>query len=187
MRKAGCVQLDLGIESGSDAVLRRLKKGITTNQIKDVFEICHKNRMRTFANILINVPDESLKEINETLILLNKIMPSVTSFNIFIPYLGTEIYKTQNVNLAVDEYYILGQPPLDLVLDSRFRFAKHGLDFKKFYVENHKKYNSILNFVPDYFSYYYIKQLIVSRKKKDYLIQIKSLFREYVKQVSQRE
>lgn len=185
MKKAGCMQVDLGVESGSDAVLKRLKKGITTKQIKEVFKACHKIGMRTFANILINVPDETEEEINDTLRILDEIRPSVTSFNIFIPYLGTEIYKNQKVNLTPDKYSILGEPPLKLVLDSKFRFAKHNIDFRKFYITNHKKYNSMFTFLPDYFSLYYFKRLIRSRRKKDYIFQIKSLVKEYMNQVQQ--
>lgn len=182
MKKAGCWQIDLGVESGSDKVLKRLKKGITVKQTKEVFKICHKIGMRIFANILINVPDETEEEINETLKLLDEIKPSVTSFNIFIPYLGTEIYKDQNINLSPNEYSILGEPPLKLVQNPRFRFARHNLDFVKFYAENHKKYNSVLTFLPAYFSSYYLRLLLKSRKKKEYIYGFKSLVKEYIKQ-----
>ena len=183
MKKAGCVQVDLGVESGSDKVLKRLKKGITVQQIKEVFKICHKIGMRTFANILINVPQETEGEVNETLELLDEIKPCVTSFNIFIPYLGTEIYNQQNVNLSPVEYDVLGEPPLKLVSNSKFRFAQHNIDFAKFYIKSHKKYNSMFTFLPDYFSLYYLKLLLKSRKKQDYIFGIKGLVREYLRQV----
>lgn len=183
MKKAGCVQVDLGVESGSETVLKRLKKGITVKQIKEIFTICHKIGMRTFANILVNIPGETEEEINETLQLLDEIKPSVTSFNIFIPYLGTEIYNNHNLNLSPAEYSILGESPLKLVLNSKFRFARHNIDFTKFYTANHKKYNSMFTFLPDYFSLYYLKLLLKSRKKKDYIFGIKGLVREYLRQV----
>lgn len=186
MKEAGCVQVDLGVESGSEAVLKRLKKGITVTQIREVFKACHKVGIRTFANILINVPDETEEEIDDTLKLLDQIKPSVTSFNIFIPYLGTEIYRDQKVNLSPEEYSLLGEPPRKLVSNPRFRFTKHNIDFNKFYVVNHKKYNSMFTFLPDYFSPYYLKQLIRSRKKKDYFFQLKNLAKEYIKQVNQK-
>lgn len=185
MKKSGCVQVDLGIESGSDAVLKRLKKGITVEQIRKVLFTCNKIGMRTFANILVNVPDETEEEINETLELLDEIKPSVTSFNIFIPYLGTEIYNNSNLNLPPEKYRMLGEAPLKLVTYPGFRFAKHSLDFEEFYKTNHKKYNSLLTFLPDYFSIYYLKQIIRSRKKRDYLRKTKSLAKEYIKQVAQ--
>ncbi len=185
MKTAGCVQVDLGIESGSDAVLKRLKKGITVKQIKNVVKICNKIGIRTFANILINVPGETEDEIKDTLELLNEIKPTVTSFNIFIPYLGTEIYKNSNLNLDPNEYYLLGEPPLKLVSNARFRFAQHNIDFNKFYLINHKKYNSMLAFLPDYFSSIYLNQLIRSKKKKEYFFQFKNLIKEFIKQVHQ--
>lgn len=186
MKMAGCMQVDLGVESGSETVLKRLKKGITVKQIKEIFKACHEIGMRTFANILINVPDETKEEIDETLKLLDEIKPSVTSFNIFIPYLGTEVYKKQDINLKPDEYNLLGEAPRKLVLNPKFRFAKHDIDFNEFYVVNHKKYNSIFRFLPYYFNLTYLKQLFKSKKKKDYFYQSNNLIKEYIKQVRQK-
>ena len=183
MKKVGCAQIDLGVESGSDAVLKRLKKGITVRQIKEVFNFCRQAGIRTFANILINVPEETEEEIKETLMLLDEIKPSVVSFNIFIPYLGTEIYQALKVNLCPEEYSLLGESPWKLLLDSRFRFAKHSLDFNDFYRRNHRRYNHIYNFLRDYFSWYYFRQLCMSRRKKDYFLKLGDLVGEYFKQM----
>ena len=140
--------------------------------------------MRTFCNILINVPEETEQELRKTLQLLDEIKPSVSSFNIFIPYVGTEIYENQNMNLHPDEYSLLGKPPLELVSNPRFRFAKHDIDFKDFYLLNHKKYNSLFTFILRYyFSTYYFKQLFRSRRKGEYLFQLKNLIKEYLKQM----
>ncbi|MBL7085059.1 MAG: radical SAM protein [Candidatus Omnitrophica bacterium] len=186
MKKSGCIQVDLGVESGSLEVLKRLKKGISVEEIKRVFSACRKVGMRTFANILINVPDETEDEINETLKLLDEIHPTVTSFNIFIPYVGTAIYNQYKLELEPKEYALLNLPPRELARNPRFRFAKHNIDFNKFYVLNHKKYNSPFTFLPDYFSSYYLNQLIRSKKKKDYLSNFKDLIKEYVKQAHQK-
>lgn len=182
MKEAGCIQVDLGVESGSIDVLKRIKKNISIKQVKEVFRICRKLGIRTFANILINLPDETEDDLRITLELLNEIKPSVTSFNIFTPYLGTEIYESSSLNLSPSEYSLLGRPPLELVQDQRFRFAKHKIDFKEFYTVNHPKFNSLHTFLPYYLSSCYIKQLIKSKRKYEYILQLKNLFREYFKQ-----
>ena len=183
MKKAGCVQVDLGVESGSETVLKRLKKGISVGQTKEVFRACRKIGMRTFANILVNVPGETEVEVNDTLRLLDDIKPSVTSFNVFIPYIGTEIYNDSGLGLKPSEYWMLGEPPLKLVKEERFRFAAHSMDFADFYYRNHKKYNSIFTFLPDYLSPGYLKRVVMSRKKREYFLGIKDLAKEYLKQV----
>ena len=188
MKKAGCIQVDFGVESGSPSVLKRLKKGIEVGEIKRVFSFCRKVGMRTFANILINVPDETEEDINETIKLLDEIHPTITSFNIFIPFIGTEIYTQyeHKIRLKPREYGLLALPPRELAENPRFRFAKHNIDFNGFYVLNHKKYNSLFNFLPVYFSFNYLTQLIRSKRKKEYFFRFKDLLKEYVKQVCQK-
>ncbi|MCX6748471.1 MAG: radical SAM protein, partial [Candidatus Pacearchaeota archaeon] len=43
MKKAGCIQIAFGFESGSQEALNRMKKGITVEQIRKAVEICNKN------------------------------------------------------------------------------------------------------------------------------------------------
>lgn len=182
MRKAGCIQVDFGVESGSPECLKRVKKGITVDQIKDAFAACKKVGIRTFANILINLPGETEDELKQTFDLLEQIKPTVTSFNTFTPYVGTDIYDNWQVKLSPKDYSILGEPPLQLVTNPQFRFADHQLDLEEFYRANHKKYNSLKNSIGVLASTGYIKCLLKSRKKAEYGKQLGNLFREMYKQ-----
>ena len=49
MADSGCVQMDFGVERGTDEELKALKKGQTLKQVRDVFGYCHKYGIRTFA------------------------------------------------------------------------------------------------------------------------------------------
>lgn len=182
MKKAGCVQIDFGVESGSDEILLKMKKGSTREQIKKAFKLCHDSKIRTFANILINFPEETRNNINETLTLLEEIKPEVTSFNIFIPYLGTDIYNQYSINLAKEEYYKLGLSPLELINEPRFIFAKHDINFKEFYAYNHKKFNKLFRFFAGNFNQRYLGTLLKSKRKSDYFKQLPVLLKELLLQ-----
>ena len=91
MSEAGCVQMDFGVERGSNEALSKLKKGQTVEKIREIFDLCKKYGIRTFANMLVNIPEETEQDLLDIKRLLDKIQPNITSVNIFEGYIGTEL------------------------------------------------------------------------------------------------
>ena len=83
MSNAGCVQIDFGVERGSDAALNIVHKGQTIEMVKNIFSLCHKYGIRTFANMLVNLPQEKEEDLNDILRLLDILRPEITRINIF--------------------------------------------------------------------------------------------------------
>ncbi len=96
IKKAGCVQVDLGLESGSDKILRKIKKGITTKEILEGCNLLRKNNMRFTTNMLVGCPDETIVDLKKSYNLLRKIKPSFGVANFLTVLPGTSLY---------DEYY----------------------------------------------------------------------------------
>jgi len=93
MAKAGCIQLDFGVERGSDRALQELRKGITIEQIKDTFALCHKYKIRTFANFLVNIPGETPQDWIDIEKLIKEIRPTITCINVYQYYEGCALGK----------------------------------------------------------------------------------------------
>ncbi|MBU1235116.1 MAG: radical SAM protein, partial [Proteobacteria bacterium] len=55
MSESGCIQMDFGVERGSDQSLYDIGKYQTVRQIENTFRLCKKYKIRTFANMLVNV------------------------------------------------------------------------------------------------------------------------------------
>lgn len=183
MRNAGCVQIDFGVEKGSDQALKSLKKGITVRQIKNTFQCCHDLCIRTFANMLVNTPGETEDDLNDIINLVREIKPSIVSFNIFAPYPGCEIYDSFCENLGQKDYLLLMNT--GLLLDSmadKFRFAAHDTDLLKWVEESGKKFNRILPNITIYFKLKYLHHIMLSKRKSDYARQLKFLFKEFIVQ-----
>ena len=98
MKEAGCVQIDVGVESGSDAVLKNLNKNETVAELKAAFAVARQIGVKTFASFIIGNPGEGLKEIQETRQLALEIKPDMAVFCILVPYPGTALYDLAKQN-----------------------------------------------------------------------------------------
>jgi len=184
MRDSGCVQIDFGVEKGSDKALIALKKGITIAQVKKTFTDCHKLGIRTFANMLVNTPQETEQDVKDVVELVEKIKPEIVTFNIFMPYPGCEIFDERCKDLKRIDYPRLMSDPCKLIKESpeNFRFAAHNLDFSSWSKRVMYKYNRILPNLKVYLNYFYCRSLLHSRRKINYLHQIIFLVREFINQ-----
>jgi radical SAM superfamily enzyme YgiQ (UPF0313 family) len=104
LRDAGCIQLDFGVETGSPKLLHRIRKATSVEQTIVAFDLCKKNGIRTFANILLNLPGEEDDDLRLTHELLAKIKPTYTSVGVTMPYPGTEICKAFSRPICKEDY-----------------------------------------------------------------------------------
>lgn len=93
MKKAGCVIISYGIESGSQKILDNLKKGIRVNQIKKAAMLARKFGFKLNYFIIVGSPGETDDTIRETMKIIEETKP--TSIFTYIMQLtpGTEIYE----------------------------------------------------------------------------------------------
>ncbi|MFH1786557.1 MAG: radical SAM protein [archaeon] len=92
LKKAGCIGISFGVESGSQKILDTLRKGITIEQIKNTFALCKKYKMPTKAYIMLGSPGESHDTLRRTEELLKEIKPNSVSFSITTPVFGSYLY-----------------------------------------------------------------------------------------------
>jgi anaerobic magnesium-protoporphyrin IX monomethyl ester cyclase len=108
MKRAGCRELWIGIESGSTKILKEMKKGIDLGEVRRLFEVTAKLGFFRRAYILLGTPEESLEDIKLSEEIVDEIKPDAVGFTILAPYPGTSYYDFKlhkNVNWAeVDEY-----------------------------------------------------------------------------------
>lgn len=76
MKKAGCMQVCIGVESGSQVVRKRLSRDMPDEVIRNAFRTCRKMGLRTKASALIGLPGESKKEVEDTVEFLRDVKPT---------------------------------------------------------------------------------------------------------------
>jgi len=94
VKEAGCFRIHLGVETSSDEGLKRLKKGITVEQIRQVFQWVRSMDISTVAYFLIGCPHEKNREdVLKTVTFAKEIDPDFALFNLLTPYPATELYE----------------------------------------------------------------------------------------------
>ena len=93
MRKAGCIQISYGVESGSEKIRDLLNKNIKTDQIKTAFALTTKYGILPRAYFIYGCPGESRDTIQETIDLIHEIKPLAAIFYILDIFPGTALYS----------------------------------------------------------------------------------------------
>ena len=97
MKKAGCVGIHVGIESGDPKVLKSIGKGgfqeKHTEKIKNVFEYARKIGIETVAFFMIGFPGETKESISKTYEWARELRPNRAWFSAVIPYPGTKLHE----------------------------------------------------------------------------------------------
>ncbi len=93
MKKAGCVNIAFGVESGSQKVLNAINKGLRVEDVVRQFNDCRKVGIFTHAFLMVGNPTENMDDINKTIELVKKIKPFSIYVSITTPYPGTYLFN----------------------------------------------------------------------------------------------
>jgi anaerobic magnesium-protoporphyrin IX monomethyl ester cyclase len=93
MRKAGCIQISYGVESGSEKIRDMLNKNIKTDDIRRAFTLTTMYGILARAYFIYGSPGESWETIQETIDLICEIKPLSIIFYILDIFPGTALYE----------------------------------------------------------------------------------------------
>ena len=93
MKKAGCVRVNFGIESGSPRVLKIMKKGITMEQARTAVKAALEAGLDVTLNFLMVFPYETWEDIGLTVDAIKEFraMGAKPSYSFIVIYPGTEL------------------------------------------------------------------------------------------------
>lgn len=101
IKKSGCYNLFVGLESGCDRTLEKMNKGFTTKEAADFFKKLNGAGLFFGVSIIIGYPGETEAEFRESLdfIIKNKaLIPKIEQINPFTHYDGTTSGKKADKN-----------------------------------------------------------------------------------------
>lgn len=144
MRKAGCHRVAFGIESGNQAVLDNLGKGITLRQAEDAVRMARRAGLETFGFFMFGFEDDTEETMADTIRFAGKLPLDLAKASIIVPFPGSPLhaeynrkgllkppgdYRHYNTNVSPRDVYM--HPSLDWDVVE----AYHKRFFKSFYLK----------------------------------------------------
>lgn len=103
MKRSGCINLFIGLESGSDKILQRMRKGFTSNEAKDFFIKLQNSSLTFEISLIVGYPTESQQDFKDTLYFLKKnrgLISTVAQVNSFTLYKNSGLSKENDVDFV---------------------------------------------------------------------------------------
>jgi len=99
MYDAGFYNINLGVESGDDEVLKKIRKGTTVTQIKEAFRIAKKVGFQMTLFCVIGLPGSTIETVEKTFKLVQESGYNF-NFSVCTPYPGSPLWDEIKGNLG---------------------------------------------------------------------------------------
>ncbi len=106
MKDAGCVEVGVGVESGSNKILKIINKGETIEANTMARAICKEVGIHFKTFFIIGLPGEDYETVNETRQWIIDNRPDAYSLFIFVPLPGAPIYEEIKKNSGIYDYVL---------------------------------------------------------------------------------
>lgn len=93
MKKAGCWEISFGLESGSDEMLKGMRKSITSEVSEQAVRWTHDAGIRVKGLFMLGYPGETRESIEETKAFVKRLPLTTMNLSKFTPYPGSPIYR----------------------------------------------------------------------------------------------
>ena len=111
MKKAGCNGIKVGIESGSERVLKEMNKGITHDHVRSAAKLFRKFGIHWTGYFMMGVPGETVEDVYKTLDFMYEVKPDFASIGVYEPFPGTPMFAEGTKrglvkpDMSMDDFY----------------------------------------------------------------------------------
>lgn len=130
MKKAGCVRVFFGIESGNDSILKVMRKQATVKQAREAVNTFKKAGIQTGAFFILGYPGEDLGTVLDTVNFASSLPLNYLSFTFPYPIPGTPLYERVKDSMIYEEWTEPGG----------FHLMKHKLLFRSPFSQTELKF-----------------------------------------------
>ena len=111
MKAAGCTTIKIGVESGSDKILRSIRKRVTKDGIRYAAEAIKESGISLTVFLMAGFPDETDDDLKETIAFARELKANYYNLSIVTPYYGTEMFNHWRRHLPSNHWEYFHQSP----------------------------------------------------------------------------
>jgi len=93
LARAGCVEVWMGVESGSQKILDAMQKGLRVEQVGQARESLRENGIRACYFLQFGYPGETWRDIEKTIQMVRETRPDDLGISVSYPLPGTRFYE----------------------------------------------------------------------------------------------
>ena len=141
LARAGCENIWMGAESGSQKILDAMEKGTTVKQIAAATILLKKNNIKPSFFIQFGYPGETKEDIEKTISMINSLLPYQIGISVSYPLPGTRFYEKVKSELEEKTNW---KDSDEMAL--MFHNTYHPAYYKQLHKYVHKSYRKHLSF-----------------------------------------
>lgn len=105
LRRAGCAEVWMGVESGSQKILDAMDKGTRVTQIEAATDALKSNGIRACFFIQLGYPGETWADIEKTIQIVRRTRPDDIGVSVSYPLPGTAFYERVHQQLGAQTHW----------------------------------------------------------------------------------
>lgn len=106
LKAAGCVEVWMGVESGSQLILDAMDKGIRVDQVAEASRRLKKAGIRACFFLQFGYPGETWTELQKTIALVRRLQPDDVGISFSYPLPGTAFYERVKTQLGAKRNWV---------------------------------------------------------------------------------